>query len=243
MPGLMARILSRRADDARPQPDQPTIVAPALGDGQIAPVPVVVEEPAPPPAPADAVPAAGTDTAPPTGTSPAGDATPGQVEAGGPAAEPEPAPEQVAAQRRAALAARSRMRRRLRYLRRVRELAFRDLGGLVFDLHRFGRERPDLVELKLAGLASIDAELRALEAALADERDVEELAEPGISACAHCGALHGSDARFCPACGAAAGTLPPAPVEAAAGDAAPDGPADPAAASPPAAEPASPPAA
>jgi hypothetical protein len=83
----------------------------------------------------------------------------------------------------------------------VRELAFRDLGGLVFDLDRFGREKPELVEMKLAGLRSIDGELRALELALGDERDVEELEEPGIAACAHCGALHGSDDKFCPACG------------------------------------------
>ena len=40
---------------------------------------------------------------------------------------------------------RGKLRRRLRYLRRVRELGFRDVGGLVFDLDRFGRKRPDLV--------------------------------------------------------------------------------------------------
>src|SRR4051794_30018731 len=43
---------------------------------------------------------------------------------------------------------RGRMRRRLRYVRRAREIALRDLGGLVFDLHRFGRERKDLIEAK-----------------------------------------------------------------------------------------------
>lgn len=96
---------------------------------------------------------------------------------------------------------RSKLRRRLRYLRRIREIGFRDLGGLVFDLERFGRERPDLVALKLAGLSSIDAELRTLEVALGDQRDAEELHEPGVSACARCGALHGSEARFCSSCG------------------------------------------
>jgi hypothetical protein len=96
---------------------------------------------------------------------------------------------------------RGRLRRRLRYLRRVRELGFRDLGGLVFDLHRFGRSREDLVQAKLAALHAVDSEMRALEVALDDRRAITELREPGISSCARCGALHGTDARFCPSCG------------------------------------------
>lgn len=97
---------------------------------------------------------------------------------------------------------RGRLRRRLRYLRRVRELGFRDLGGLVFDLHRFGRQGDHLVAQKLHALAAVDQELRALERALHDERPFHELREPGIAACPRCSAIHGSDARFCPACGA-----------------------------------------
>jgi len=96
---------------------------------------------------------------------------------------------------------RGRLRRRLRYLRRVRELGFRDLGGLVFDLHRFGRRGDELVAQKLNALATVDRELRALERALDDQRPFHELREPGLAACARCGAIHGSDARFCPACG------------------------------------------
>jgi hypothetical protein len=96
---------------------------------------------------------------------------------------------------------RGRLRRRLRYLRRVRELGFRDLGGLVFDLHRFGRRADELVLGKLAALRTVDHEMRALERALDQHRDIIELREPGIAACARCGALHGSEARFCPACG------------------------------------------
>ncbi|HYF25466.1 MAG TPA: zinc ribbon domain-containing protein, partial [Baekduia sp.] len=96
---------------------------------------------------------------------------------------------------------RGRLRRRLRYLRRVRELGFRDLGGLVFDLDRFGRQGDHLVRGKLAALRAVDDELRALERALDERRDVLELREPGIAACPRCGALHGSDARFCPSCG------------------------------------------
>src|SRR4051794_29209532 len=53
---------------------------------------------------------------------------------------------------------RGRLRRRLRFLRRVRELGFRDLGGLVFDQHKFGRPDEDLVRAKVAALAAVDAE-------------------------------------------------------------------------------------
>ncbi|MEA2384178.1 MAG: hypothetical protein QOH72_4149 [Solirubrobacteraceae bacterium] len=98
---------------------------------------------------------------------------------------------------------RGRLRRRLRFLRRVRELGFRDLGGLVFDQHKFDRPNVDLVRGKVAALAAVDGELRALEDALGERRDITELREPGISACPRCGTLHGSDARFCPSCGLA----------------------------------------
>jgi hypothetical protein len=96
---------------------------------------------------------------------------------------------------------RGRLRRRLRYLRSARELGLRDLGGLVFDLHRFERERPDLVKAKLDALAELDAERRRLEDVLGDRREVDVLREPGLASCAACGALLASDARFCSNCG------------------------------------------
>jgi ribosomal protein L40E len=96
---------------------------------------------------------------------------------------------------------RGRMRRRLRFLRRARELAFRDIGGLLFDMRRFKRDRPDLLEAKIGALTAVDRELRALERILDDRRPIHELREPGISACARCGALHSSEANFCPHCG------------------------------------------
>ena len=96
---------------------------------------------------------------------------------------------------------RGRLRRRLRYLRRARELGYRDVGGLVFDLRRFGRDEPGLVAAKLDALTAVDAELRELEASLADHQSVTELREPGVGACTRCAALHSSDARFCSACG------------------------------------------
>ncbi|HEY6759848.1 MAG TPA: zinc ribbon domain-containing protein [Baekduia sp.] len=120
-----------------------------------------------------------------------------------PPAEPLPAglaPEDVAPTR-ASFRDRGRLRRRLRYLRSVRELGFRDLGGLAFDLHRFQRRNDDLVLGKLAALDAVDRELRAIERVLDERRDIIELREPGVAACPRCGALHGSDARFCPQCG------------------------------------------
>jgi hypothetical protein len=119
-------------------------------------------------------------------------AVPAGAEPADPAAPPQPS-----------FRNRGRLRRRMRFLRRVRELGFRDLGGLVFDQHKFDRPNPDLVRGKVAALAAVDSELRALEEALGEKRDITELREPGISACPRCGTLHGSDARFCPSCGLA----------------------------------------
>jgi hypothetical protein len=116
-----------------------------------------------------------------------------------------------AAEARPSFRERGRLRRRLRFLRRLRELGFRDLGGLVFDQHRFDRRSDELVRGKLTALAAVDAELRALERALDDRRPITELREPGISACARCGAVIASDARFCSTCGEAVGGARPIP--------------------------------
>jgi hypothetical protein len=95
------------------------------------------------------------------------------------------------------------MRRRARFLRKARELAYRDLGGLVFDLHRFGQRNDPLVLAKLAALSQIDTEVRELEAVLRERRPVTVLREVGIAACPRCAAIHDSDDRFCPCCGLA----------------------------------------
>ena len=144
---------------------------------------------------APAAPPADGAQAPGPGAAVDGVPTAGGTDAPTPLAEHPPAPASPG------FAERTRMRRRLRYLRRLRELAFRDLGGLVFDLHRFGRQRDELVTGKLDALAAIDAELRTLESALHDRRTLHELREPGIAACPRCATLHGSDANFCPGCG------------------------------------------
>jgi len=95
------------------------------------------------------------------------------------------------------------MRRRARFLRKARELAYRDLGGLVFNLHRFGQRNDALVIAKLSTLGHIDAELRTLEGALTEHQPVTVLRDAGIAACPRCAAIHGSEDRFCPNCGLA----------------------------------------
>jgi hypothetical protein len=95
------------------------------------------------------------------------------------------------------------MRRRARFLRKARELAYRDLGGLVFNLHRFGQRNDALVMAKLSTLGHIDAELRTLEGALAEHQPVTVLRDAGITACPRCAAIHSSEDRFCPNCGLA----------------------------------------
>jgi hypothetical protein len=118
--------------------------------------------------------------------------------------------------------ARGRMRRRARFLRKARELAYRDLGGLVYSLHRFGQRNDALVLAKLETIGRIDNELRGLESALAERQPVTVLREAGVAACPRCAAIHGSDDRFCPNCGLAmdpraerpvAGAAAPAPVQ------------------------------
>jgi hypothetical protein len=96
---------------------------------------------------------------------------------------------------------RGRARRRVRFLRKARELAYRDLGGLVFNLHRFGQRNDALVLAKLTTLGHIDGELRTIEAALGEREPVTVLREAGITACPRCAAIHSSEDRFCPNCG------------------------------------------
>jgi hypothetical protein len=107
---------------------------------------------------------------------------------------------------------RGRMRRRVRFLRKARELAYRDLGGLVFEMQRLGQRNDELVAAKLGVLASFDTELHALERALDERRPVTVLREAGIAACPRCAAIHGSDDRFCPMCGMQMGRPAESPI-------------------------------
>jgi hypothetical protein len=160
---------------------------------------------------------------PPAAPAIAAPATAAPVDAAPPSALPEPSGSALTGDRRLVPARpgfreRAAARRRLRYLRRVRELALRDLGGLVFDLDRFGRARPDLVRAKLDALTAIDRQVRTLEIAVDDVRAVTELHEPGVASCPRCGELNGSEARFCSTCGSRMDARP--------GDASARGPAD-----------------
>jgi hypothetical protein len=100
---------------------------------------------------------------------------------------------------------RGRARRRARFLRKARELAYRDLGGLVFNLHRFGQRNDPLVVAKLATLDHLDAELRSIETSLGERQPITVLREAGITACPRCAAIHSSEDNFCPNCGMAMG--------------------------------------
>jgi hypothetical protein len=106
------------------------------------------------------------------------------------------------------------LRRRLRFLRKTRELAYRDLGGLVYEMHRLGQQREDLLKSKLATLQHIDSELRAIEDALREHHGVTVLREAGVTACPRCAAIHGSEDRFCPACGFSIGHNADRPIAA-----------------------------
>jgi hypothetical protein len=102
-------------------------------------------------------------------------------------------------------ARRGRLRRRLRYLRAVREILLRDLGGFYFEAQRSEQgvdHHRRLLDAKAARLSAVEAELRDLEARLAEARAGTVLREPGVGGtCPHCGELHASDARFCSRCG------------------------------------------
>jgi hypothetical protein len=101
---------------------------------------------------------------------------------------------------------RTQLRRRIRYLRHLREVQLRDLGGFALELHRFGAERPELVRGKLESAAETDRELRQLENAVTGRVELRMVREAGIGgACVQCGAVHGSEDRFCSNCG---GPLP-----------------------------------
>jgi hypothetical protein len=112
---------------------------------------------------------------------------------------------------------RGRLRRRLRYLRRARELMLRDLGGLLYEIHRTGggnvEAHGNIVGAKVQRIAGLDAEAHALETALATSHPEAVVFQPGVGgACPACGEYYGSAARFCSNCGAPIAVSPlPAP--------------------------------
>lgn len=83
---------------------------------------------------------------------------------------------------------------RLAQVRRERDAQLLDLGGLVFDLHRFGRRRDDLVIGKLDALLATERRRREHEADLGDDRAPMRCPSctasllPGQEWCLECGA-------------------------------------------------------
>ena len=105
---------------------------------------------------------------------------------------------------RLGLIQRARLRRRVRFLRKQRELQLRDLGGLIFDMYRFGSKRQDLVREKLRVMFEADRELREFEAMLGGRTGRLEVREPGVGgSCPRCLTLYSTDAHYCWRCGLA----------------------------------------
>jgi hypothetical protein len=110
---------------------------------------------------------------------------------------------------------RSRLRKRLRYLRRARELMLRDLGGLLYEVHRTAggdvTGHSTVIGAKVERLARLDAESERIEAALGAPRSETVVFQPGVGGtCQVCGELYGSADHFCSNCGSPAGSAAPA---------------------------------
>jgi hypothetical protein len=187
MSGLLRRIKRSRTADAGDRPADQQAAGP---EGE--PTTAATEA-----GPAPTAPAGGETSQPQAATPPAIMADPDRP-AGLDAGEATPRP----------AGRRGRLRRRLRYLRRARELMLRDLGGLVYEVHRTGGgdfgKHAGVVGGKIERLASLDAEAGAIEAALGAPRSETVVFEPGVGGtCDVCGELYGSAARFCSNCGSA----------------------------------------
>jgi hypothetical protein len=130
------------------------------------------------------------------------------------------------------------MRRRLRVVRRSRDARLLELGALAYELNRRGRQDARLVEAAVERVQVLDAEERALVAAL---EGVELLSAPaaaaGVRECGTCRAPLHPGSRFCASCGAPVAAGSDAPPRAEHGDGEP-GPSQPAPAAGQAAEPA-----
>jgi hypothetical protein len=89
----------------------------------------------------------------------------------------------------------------------VREALLLDLGAIVFELDRQGRREPDLLHAKEIELRVVDDEIRGLADALEEGIELPAITASGlVASCTACDRLMGSRDRFCPACGAAAGS-------------------------------------
>jgi hypothetical protein len=97
---------------------------------------------------------------------------------------------------------RTALRRRIRVLEARRDELLRDLGGLVFELSRRDRARPDLVQGKTAALGEVTGELESIAAELGGNPSASPAIATSRPQCPACGALHGAADVYCAACGA-----------------------------------------
>lgn len=118
---------------------------------------------------------------------------------------------------------RGRLRRRLRELRRLREALLLELGALVMEAHRHGRDDTPIVQRKAADAAGVDAEARAIALALDTDGGLDTIVAAGIAGpCPTCGTLASTTARFCSTCGTALDGRPEAANTVVAAEGSPD---------------------
>src|SRR5215218_3404059 len=126
------------------------------------------------------------------------------------------------------------VRRDRRALMRAREERIRDLGGLLLEMYKRDRLRPELMFDQCAEIVGLEERIAELDAALATlTRRIGETrcacgaplawgahfcancgrpaGEP-VVACAHCGHPLAAEASFCANCGRTAEPAEPAPV-------------------------------
>ena len=97
---------------------------------------------------------------------------------------------------------RGRLRRRLRELRGLREAQLLELGALVLEAHRHGRDASSVITAKAAEAAATDAQAQAVADALETGAGLDRLVATGIGGpCPTCGTLASTAARFCSTCG------------------------------------------
>jgi hypothetical protein len=97
---------------------------------------------------------------------------------------------------------RGRLRRRLRELRRLREAQLLELGALMLEAHKQGRDDSPVIKTKSAEAAATDAEARAVAEALDTDAGLDTVVTAGIAGpCPTCGTLASTAARFCSNCG------------------------------------------
>lgn len=73
----------------------------------------------------------------------------------------------------------------------------RELGALVYSLHKNGEENPELVEKYIQAVAAVERELEAFTPDIPDEADGADVR----ALCPSCGAEVDPDATFCRVCG------------------------------------------